>query len=175
MVTLKQDPQTEKHLLKDDGIFPNNPKLPLIIYRAVLHLPETHAPAMIEQLFQENGWRNSWRNGIYPYHHYHSITHEVLGIYRGEAEVQLGGPHGIITQVKQGDVILIPAGVAHKNIKSDESFACVGAYPKGKNFDMNYGKKEERPQADRNIEQVPLPDTDPVFGKEGVLLQLWRE
>jgi uncharacterized protein YjlB len=50
----------------------------------------------------------------------------------------------------------------------------VGAYPKGQeNYDMNYGKEGERPQTDKNIANVPRPDTDPVYGSEGPLLKKW--
>ncbi|WPP51304.1 cupin domain-containing protein [Catalinimonas niigatensis] len=158
--------------LQDDGRFPNNKKLPLLLYKQAIQLKEGDA-AKVEQVFEKNLWGNSWRNGIYNYHHYHSTTHEVLGVYQGEAEVQLGGPEGISVKVQCGDVIIIPAGVAHKNLRASSDFACVGAYPPGQSFDMNYGKEEERTQADENIAQVPLPETDPVYGKNGTLIKQW--
>ena len=47
-------------------------------------LDERHDPAaVIEDLFGANGWRGTWRDGIYDYAHYHSRIHEVLGIARG--------------------------------------------------------------------------------------------
>jgi uncharacterized protein YjlB len=63
-------------------------------------------------------------------------------------------------------VIIIPAGVAHKNLGSDAKFGCVGAYPEGKEYDMNYGKPEERGITLHNIASVSMPDADPVFGKK---------
>lgn len=159
--------------LQDDGSFPNNEKLPLLIYKQAIQLKEGDA-AIIEKVFKANHWGNLWRNGIYGYHHYHSTAHEVLGIYQGEAEVRLGGPEGIQVKVTAGDVIIIPAGVAHKNLGASSDFACVGAYPPGQTFDMNYGKDGERPQADENIARVPLPDNDPVYGKDGVLMREWK-
>ena len=39
---------------------------------------------------------------------------------------------------------------------------------------MNYGKANERPQADRNIAKVGLPKLDPVFGDTGPLIRLWH-
>ncbi|WP_250123846.1 hypothetical protein [Chroococcidiopsis sp. CCMEE 29] len=39
---------------------------------------------------------------------------------------------------------------------------------------MNYGKLGERPQADRNVAQVPLPTTDPVYGRDGQLAKYWH-
>ena len=73
-----------------------------------------------------------------------------------------------------GDVIIIPAGVAHKNIDQSPDFKVVGAYPKGQTWDMNYGKSDERPLADERIKKVPLPMHDPVFGKTGPLMRLWQ-
>lgn len=159
--------------LEDDGTFPNNPKLPLIIYRGAITIEEGQA-SVVEKLFQDHQWGGSWRNGIYAYHHYHSTAHEVLGIYRGSAKVLLGGPRGIQTEVQTGDVVIIPAGVAHKNLGASPDFACVGAYPSGQNFDMNYGKAGERPGIDENIRRVALPPTDPVYGEKGALMGHWH-
>jgi uncharacterized protein YjlB len=163
-----------KYLLKDDGCFPNNDKLPVLIYRDALDLPAWafHASVVIKNIFAENGWTNAWRDGIYDFNHYHSVTHEVLGVYKGEAEIQLGGPDGIITQLRKGDVILIPAGVAHKCLKQ-KNFKCLGAYPGGAEYDMNYGKKSERHRTLRAIKQVPLPDKDPAYGNKGVMKEYW--
>lgn len=159
-------------ILDDDGTFPNNAKLPLIIYKGAVEMEEGDA-TLVEKLFKDHRWGGSWRNGIFPYHHYHSTAHEVLGIYRGSAKVQLGGPHGIQTEVSAGDVIIIPAGVAHKNLEASLDFACVGAYPPGQSFDMNYGKAGERPEADQNIRRVAFPPTDPVYGDRGGLMKQW--
>jgi uncharacterized protein YjlB len=39
---------------------------------------------------------------------------------------------------------------------------------------MNTGRPDERPAADERIARVPLPAADPVFGKTGPLMALWR-
>ena len=36
--------------------------------------------------------RGQRHDGIYSFVHYHSMIHEALGIARGNARVQLGGP-----------------------------------------------------------------------------------
>jgi uncharacterized protein YjlB len=158
--------------LKDDGVFPNS-KLPLLLYRNAVRLPETEPAEVFEQLFRANDWSGSWRNGIYPYHHYHSTAHEVLGVYRGSAKVQLGGEGGMTLEVAAGDVLVIPAGVAHKNLGAKAGFGVVGAYPRGQDWDMNYGGAGERPGADGNIARVALPKMDPVYGDDGPLLERW--
>ena len=161
-------------LLADDGTFPNNAKLPLIVYQNAISLPQKEPARAIERIFHDNGWGGSWRNGIYPFQHYHSTAHEVLGIFSGKVRVQLGGPLGITIDGNAGDVIIIPAGVAHKNLGSSSDFRCVGAYPAGQTWDMNYGKPGERPASDKNIAAVPLPTTDPVYGKKSPMLKEWN-
>ena len=88
---------------KDDGIVPNHPKWPLILYRGAVVLPDAFDPsAVFEELFAGNDWGQSWRNGIYDFIHYHSQIHEVLGIARGEAQVQFGGLNGRKLMVEGG-------------------------------------------------------------------------
>jgi uncharacterized protein YjlB len=181
------------HLLVDDGVYPNNRKLPLLAYQGALCLaeqaPESPGPVLvgqdkdlssrdpavlIEALIRTNGWGGSWRNGVYGYHHYHSTAHEVLGVYGGTAEVQFGGEDGVVISITRGDVVIIPAGVAHKNLGSSSDFYVVGAYPLGQHPDMNYGRVGERPRADEIIARVPLPALDPIYGTHGPLMERWR-
>ena len=170
-----QTPNAAVYVFGDDGRFPNNEKLPLVVYQNPVRLPQLNPAATFEEIFHAHGWGNSWRDGIYPYHHYHSTAHEVLGIARGKASVRLGGDNrGQTFKVRAGDVIIIPAGVAHKNLSSSSDFLVVGAYPLGQKWDMNYGNSGERPQTERNIAQVPLPQTDPVYGEDGQLAENWH-
>jgi uncharacterized protein YjlB len=163
-----------RHLLPDDGTFPNNALLPLLVYRGVLRLTDSDRGRTVEEIFESNGWTNAWRDGVYDYHHYHSTAHEVLGIIHGSARIQFGGPSGISLLLEQGDVVIIPAGVSHKNIGDNTDFVCIGAYPDGQEYDMNYGKEGERPGADENIRNLPLPATDPVYGMNGPLIKNWE-
>ena len=142
----------------DERYFPNNSHLPVIVYRHVFDA-ETVSASKFEDLFQRNRFGRSWRDGIYTYHHYHSTTHEALGCYAGRAQVRLGGDHESVRkdiELSAGDAILIPTGVAHKNIGQDGDFGVVGAYDiDGKAYDMNYGKDaDERRQAEANMKQV---------------------
>ncbi len=162
----------ELHVLPA-GNFPNNKDLKVLAYKALKDF-DTYTPQFFENQFKKNNWKNSWRDGIYDYHHYHSNTHEVLGIYEGEATVQLGGYEGEKMQLSKGDVLVIPAGVAHKNLGSTQNFACVGAYPDGLRFDMNYGKEENIVEATHRIEKVEMPSHDPLYGAKGPLLEAWK-
>lgn len=161
-------------VLEDDGTFPNNANYPLLIYKKALLLQPGDDESVIKKVFESNGWTNCWVDGVYNYHHYHSVTHEVLGVFCGIADIQLGGPHGVCVEVLRGDVLIIPAGVAHKCVKSSKDFTVVGAYPDGRDYDMLYGKEGERPQADGNIAKVPVPAKDPVYGDHGALHECWK-
>ena len=162
----------EKYLLKDDGTIPNNEKVPLLVYGSPIELDDDDPAATFEKRFAENGWTASWRNGIYDFHHYHSTAHEVLGIYRGKARVLLGGNDGVTLEIKAGDVLVIPAGVAHKNLDA-HNLGVVGAYDRGRKWDMNYGSGQEREKTLENISRVPKPDKDPVYGDRGPLIDAW--
>ena len=162
-------------LLKDDGTFPNHPKWPLLIIARAVPLQSDDPADDIENVFRKNGWGGMWRNGIYSFSHYHSNSHEVLGVYSGTARVQFGGPRGVEVKLHAGDVAILPAGTVHKNLRSSENFGVVGAYPTGSpRWNMCYGKPEERNRAIEDIQHVPRPERDPVFGKEGGLLKHWR-
>ena len=162
-------------MFTDDGSVPNNARLPLLLYRGAIDLSGTRAPeATIEKLFHANGWGGSWRNGIFPYVHYHSMIHEALGVARGHATVRFGGNRGQEVEVGAGDVAVLPAGTGHHGLWVSPDFEVIGAYPKAGRYDLCRGSMAEHAMALQTIPQVPLPDSDPVFGREGPLLRLWR-
>jgi uncharacterized protein YjlB len=161
------------HVLADDGTIPNS-RLPLLVYLQAVDLGGVDPAGAVETTLQAHGWGGGWRNGIFPYHHYHSTAHEVLVVYGGSARVQFGGEAGIVASVAAGDVVVIPAGVGHKNLGATADFGVIGAYPRGQTWDICYGRTGERPRADKNIARVPLPSADPVFGRGGPLLAHWR-
>jgi len=159
----------------DDGFVPNHPDFPLILYRSPVRLAEAFDPAAVfEELFELNGWGNSWRNGIYDYVHYHPGIHEVLGIARGRAKVQFGGSAGRQLEVRTGDVVILPAGTGHQRLAASKDILVVGAYPQAGKYDEYRGSKEEHERALAQIPKVPIPRRDPVYGKNGPLLRLWR-
>ena len=84
---------------------------------------------MFEDLFEANGWGNTWRDGIYDYVHYHSQIHEVLGIARGKGRVRFGGNKGRIFTLKAGDAAILPAGTGHPCLSADDGFLVVGGLP----------------------------------------------
>lgn len=158
----------------DDGLIPNNPELPLVLYRGGIDLSGSPDPEeLIEQTFSANGWGNMWRNGIYRYVHYHSMIHEALGIARGRAHVRFGGHGGEALEVAAGDVIILPAGTGHQLIGMTPELVVVGAYPPSGQYDLCRGSRREHDKALACIAQVPRPTTDPVYGDDGPLVTLW--
>jgi uncharacterized protein YjlB len=162
----------ERVHLADDGVVPNN-ALPVVVYRGVFGDGQDRAGECIT-LFNKNGWPNPWRNGIYEHHHYHSTAHEVLGIAAGSARVRLGGEKGESVDLHAGDVVVIPAGVAHKRESATSDLLVIGAYPKGQSPDICRAEAAEHDRAAANVARVALPANDPVKGAVGPLLDYWR-
>lgn len=162
-------------LFPDDGRTPNNPTLPLLLYRGAVVLPEELDPAAVfEELFATNGWGRAWRNGIFDFLHFHTRTHEVLGIARGEARVRFGGDKGETMSVKAGDVVVLPAGTGHQRIGPAENLLVVGAYPPEGSYDQPGPGKSDGREARACIARVPVPAADPLYGPGGPLVSCWN-
>jgi len=164
-------------MFKDDGSVPNNPVLPALVYKGAVYVDGKHNPASaIEKLFTANGWgHGQWRDGIYPFVHYHAMIHEVLGIARGRARVQLGGHGGETFEFAAGDVVVLPAGTGHQRLMGSDDLLVIGAYPPDGTYNLCRGDNPaERDKALTTIPKVPLPESDPVSGKDGPLPKLWR-
>lgn len=173
MLTKRLTPVT--HLFADDGRIPNNPTLPLILYRGGINLAGSPDPEkLIETTFADNGWGDMWRNGIYPYVHYHSMIHEALAVARGRARVRFGGAGGEEIEIVPGDVAILPAGTGHHCLMHSRELMVIGAYPPAGKYNLCRGSKAEHTKALAAIGKVPLPATDPVFGPNGPLIALWR-
>jgi uncharacterized protein YjlB len=162
--------QPETHSFDDAGGIPNS-RLPVLVYHEV---EDARAAGECKELFARNGWLGAWVNGIFSFHHFHSTTHEVLGIVAGSAAVILGGPAGRRFKVERGDVLVLPAGTGHFNAGSSDDLLVVGAYPNGMQWDLRRGDPAERDEVLANIAAVPLPDSDPVYGSRGSLVEIWR-
>jgi uncharacterized protein YjlB len=159
----------------DDGSVPNNPRLPFLFYRRAVDLSGTPDPEeAIEKVFRSHGWGDMWRNGIYPYVHYHSMIHEGMGVARGRAKVRFGGARGRELDLGQGDVCVLPAGTGHQCLWASPDLMVIGAYPKTGRYDLCRGSRAEHAKALETIPRVPLPESDPVLGKNGPLTRLWR-
>lgn len=185
----------EHYLLPEAGISPNNARLPLLVYRAAVRVGADDPEGDLERAFGANNWGNGFRGDTFPFHHYHSFAHEVVGCARGTARVQFGGPSGPVVEVKAGDAVLIPAGVVHCRIDDTPGYNSVGAYPPGQQPDLCVlsdsdariasGRSDaeglalkvigtrELPAIKASIDRTPLPPTDPIGGHDGAVQALW--
>jgi uncharacterized protein YjlB len=158
----------------DDGKTPNNARFPFLLYREAIQFEKGLDPAAIlEELFAAHAWRNSWRDGIYDYLHFHTATHETLGVARGYVRVQFGGAKGKVLTLDAGDVVVMPAGTGHQRLTASADLLVVGAYPAEGEYDEPQPREIEHAEALRRIRQVPAPAQDPVFGGNGPLRELW--
>jgi len=154
--------------------FPGITELSLIVYRGAVKTGGGTAAEECLSLFARNGWGGGWTDGIHPYHHFHATTHEALGIVKGSARVRFGGRSGPVVAVEAGDAVIIPAGISHFNEGATDDLVVVGAYPGGRQPDMERSGSDEITEgARKRVRAVPLPEADPVFGKDGPLVRSW--
>jgi len=161
-------------LAAGDGI-PNHPRWPLLVYPGAVEIQGPEPARAFEALFERNGWPPAWRNGVYPFHHFHSNAHEVLGVYSGEVMVRFGGDGGIDVVVRPGDVVVLPAGTGHKKLSGRGALGVVGAYPAGQHPDTRTPSDTVSGGDTQAVARVPLPSADPVFGPRGPLFGHWRD
>jgi uncharacterized protein YjlB len=164
---MPKDIQPERFSFADDGTIPNNARLRALVYRGVTGAKDR--ARAFEKLFERNGWTNSWRDGLYDYHHFHSTAHEVLGIAEGSVVARVGGEDGETITLKAGDVVVLPAGTGHKRQRASEDLLIVGAYADGRDWDLCRGAPQDKEKVRRNITSLPDPERDPVTGIGGSL------
>src|SRR3954452_24836941 len=159
---------------------PNHPRFPVLVYRGVPGALEGADAA--REGFAAHGWRGSWVDGVFDFHHFHSTSHEVLAVVAGAATLELGGPQGEAFEVAAGDVLVLPAGTGHRRASARDGFTVVGAYPEGQeDYDLLRGDDPAEVEAARErgappaegeparerTAALPAPPQDPVGG-EGV-------
>lgn len=154
----------EAFRLPDGGWCPNNRLLPLLVYRSAFDGSGEKLASRIEKTFDAYGWPPAWRYTIYDFPHYHSTSHEVIGVFAGSAKVRFGDEVGIDVELRAGDVVFIPAGVSHQRITSSGDFCGVGAYPAGFEPDMRRKGESDTRDSRERIGNLPHPGLDPVTG-----------
>ena len=178
MFILNRNPKVQAFFFADNGAVPNS-CLPVLLYNDVFSEDEGGISLVkkhIERHTLRNGWRVDWVdvNAVYRYTHYHSTAHEILAVIDEVAELRLGGSNGKELKVGPGDLIAIPAGVAHRRISGNKYFQVAGLYPFGQQWDMLRQTRTDYKVANQNLSKVSLPAADPFYGKDGPLMKYWR-
>ncbi len=144
-----------------------------MIFRDTLEGNGEQLAERFEETFRRNGWPPAWRYTIYDYPHYHSTSHEVIGVFRGEADVRFGDDVGFTARLSAGDVVVIPAGVSHQRLWQTADFQGVGAYPAGCEVDEIRKDSGVVPEeAAARVAELDIP-TDPLSGERGPLVRIW--
>ncbi|WP_114778794.1 cupin domain-containing protein [Botryobacter ruber] len=166
-------PHVKSYHFAASGNIPNNPELPLLLYRQVF-ATDSKLEKNFKEAFKQNNWGGSWVNGVFRYHHYHSTAHEVLGVIAGSATLIFGGPEGKEVDVQAGDLVVLPAGTGHCRQSASPDFKVIGAYPNGQEDYDICTEEDDTAEKKKNIARVPLPVADPVAGAKGPLLKHWQ-
>ncbi|KAI9806528.1 MAG: hypothetical protein M1833_003715 [Piccolia ochrophora] len=194
----------EKYYFTSTHHVPNS-RLPALIYRSAIPRQSNGEPPTAEwtrECIEKNEWMQGGVFKTFKAHHFHSVTHECYAVFRGSSRLLLGrGPlddaashDGQEVDVTVGDVVVLPAGVAHCSLSSEDDYEYVGLYPKVRcatqghlnhvtdilqgspRYDNNFCKAgpDETKRKAEVCEQVAIPNHDPVFGAGGPLVSIWN-
>lgn len=146
---------------------------PLLVYHVAFQ--SSPASAIESHLSSIGVVTPQWRYTMYSTTHFHSTAHEVLCISSGKAKLCFGSEENSKREeivVEMGDVIILPAGVGHRLLEDMHGgFEMVGAYQKGKSWDMCYGKEGEEAKV-KSIRDLGWFERDPIYGDEGPVLDV---
>jgi uncharacterized protein YjlB len=161
---------------KSNGLVPNS-RFPVLIHRAAVKTGAGGDLAdAIEETFRRHDWLNNWRElGVYDYYHFHSTSHEALGMARGWITLCLGGAGGSVVKLTAGDVLVLPAGTSHTRLENSSDSEMIGGYPDGRDWDLIRDElltEIEARAAVKLIGSLPIPARDPVTGGP---MTLWRD
>ena len=172
----EQSSRLETLYFKPNGRVPNS-RFPVLIHRAAVNVATGADLAdAIEETFRRHDWLNNWRElGVYDYDHFHSTTHEALGMARGWITLRLGGKGGTVVKLTAGDVLVLPAGTSHTRLENSGDSQMVGGYPEGRDWDLIRDEQvteSEARAAVKLIGSLPIPAHDPATGEP---MTLWRQ
>ncbi|KAF2864865.1 hypothetical protein BDV95DRAFT_588208 [Massariosphaeria phaeospora] len=180
-MSMASPPRPEEYRFAPTSHVPNS-RLPVLIYRGVL--PDQPTAASTREALEKNAWLEGGVFKTVYAHHFHSVTHECYAVFHGSSRLLLGrgpvddpGEGGVEVSLSRGDIIVLPAGVSHCSVSSEDEYEYVGLYPKGSpHWDNNFCKADAQETAEKAkvASSVPIPDYDPVYGKGGPLVDIWR-
>ncbi|WPG98621.1 Hypothetical protein R9X50_00141400 [Acrodontium crateriforme] len=164
------------------SVYAPNSLLPVLVYRNVV--PADQGQDAIQKLIEANHWEKRGVWGHIAHAHYHSLTAECYAPISGSTKCLYGASkyddesQGVRFEMKVGDIAVHPAGVAHCNLESTEDYRYFGLYPEGSSKADSVYTRLEGPQFAakvNNARTCPIPEWDPIEGKNGPLPRIWRE
>ena len=176
ILTPLKDIKVSSYQIPAFGRLPNTSlqKKPLMIYHSAFE-KSASASTIEDHLSSVGVVSPQWRYTMFSQSHFHSRAHEVLCVAQGKATLCFGGeenPKKVEIVVERGDVMVVPAGVAHRLLEDiGGGFSMVGSYPTGKSWDMCYGHEGEEDQVN-GIGSLGWFKKDPIYGEEGPSLQV---
>ncbi|TVY14834.1 hypothetical protein LARI1_G007602, partial [Lachnellula arida] len=132
--TLNMAVHPEIYHLQPTSFVPNN-RLPVLIYRNVL--PQPHNEQSAQEMLEKNHWTKK-ANSLFGFLLRLTKLQGNVGstVFQGHPTLLIGrGPHdndeerSVSTELEPGDVIILPAGVAHCSIDGDSDYRSIGLYP----------------------------------------------
>ncbi|KAF4452710.1 cupin domain-containing protein [Fusarium austroafricanum] len=176
----------EQYLIRQTAHCPNS-LFPVLVYRSVLPVPAEEASAT--EFLERHGWEKKGIWGTITVKHFHPNVHECYGVIQGESELIFGAGGADVPElgtkvpVKTGDVIVVPAGVAHASTHEDDKskdesdcYRYIGVYPIGSpqyRFDLGIERLEQKEELVVESRKVSIPQ-DPISGHQGPLVRIWN-
>lgn len=165
--------RVSRHIIPSHNGFPNCSisHRPLLIYHRAF--PSASASEIETHLTSVGVVKPQWRYTMYREHHFHSTTHEVLAVSGGAAKLCFGGldnPERVVVEAGKGDVMVVPAGLAHALLEDRGGYQMVGSYPvEADQWDHCTGNEGQA--AGERIRKLGWFARDPVYGDEGPVLE----
>ncbi|KAL0258959.1 hypothetical protein SLS55_006464 [Diplodia seriata] len=175
--SLPQEPEFYRFEPTSDS--PNN-VMPVLVYRSAFST--TMAIGELRNIIQRNRWHPDGHNEVNKTPIFNSTMHEMHAIVRGRCQLLVGGtqygpPPGMMVYLSAGDIIVYPAGVSHCVVNA-ENYEYVSFLPeksgKRDNCEPRAFNAKEMKQIQKNISKVACPKHDPLGGKDGPLVEIWR-
>ncbi|WP_017348201.1 cupin domain-containing protein [Pantoea sp. A4] len=109
---------------------PNHPGLPVVHFRRAL--PDDPLKAKL----QRSGWRMQWQGQPFAKPYFHSQAHVLHVVTAGTGVMQTGGEKGKQVQLRQGDLLFLPAGTGQQLLSADPRFQTQAWYPEKQSWDV---------------------------------------
>ncbi|KAJ0375786.1 hypothetical protein COL26b_005934 [Colletotrichum chrysophilum] len=157
--------QPETYFVKRTEHCPNS-DFPVLVYRGVLGTGDELDEDEVSEKLQQYGWVKKGRSEL----------------VFGEGGSDPAGS-GVRCWVRPGDVVVVPAGVAHASVADEKAapgekeYRYVGVYPEeSPQWRSEMGRKplQEKQGLVEEVEGVGLPRMDPLYGVDGPLIKIWK-